>query len=106
MNPFVAKIYKKHETSPSMKKWKSQKSYLSMMYLLGILVPSLIAAFFFYYLAPISVLSFGLLLVGIRMLPRFFDMYMQTSYPNVLLLIELVNGTILSFGGAWLLGWL
>lgn len=48
-------------------------------------------------------LGFGLLLAGLRMLPRFFDMYMQTSYPNVLLVIELVNGTILSFVAAGVL---
>lgn len=103
MNPLVAKIYKKYDRHPSMKSWQSQQKYLSVVFLLGILVPSFAITFFFYYLAPISFLAFALLLTLIRMVPRFCDMYIQTSYPNVLLAIELVNGTILSFVAAGVL---
>jgi len=106
MNPIVAKIYKGFEDHPSMKKWSSQKKYMINMYLLGILIPSLITTFVYLALSPISTLFFGLMLVGVRIVPRFFDMYMQSSYPNKLLYVEIVNGTILSFLVAVALSWL
>jgi len=106
MNPIVAKIYKGFEDHPSMKKWSSQKKYMINMYLLGILIPSLITTFVYLALSPISTLFFGLMLAGVRIVPRFFDMYMQSSYPNKLLYVEIVNGTILSFLVAVALSWL
>jgi len=42
-------------------------------------------------------LLFGLILVAVKIFPRFADMYMQTAYPNKLLAVEFINGTICSF---------
>jgi hypothetical protein len=102
MNPFIAGIYKKFQGHESMKNtWKTKKQYLINMYILGILIPVMIASFVYSFLTPISVPAFALILIGIRMVPRLLDMYMQTSYPNKILLIELINGSILSFIGAF-----
>jgi len=42
-------------------------------------------------------LVFGLILIAVKIFPRFFDMRIQTTYPNRLLAVEFVNGTIGSF---------
>lgn len=113
MNPWVAKLYKNHEGSPGLKVWKNQPKYLVTMYLLGILLPTMILAVVFYYLQPalsdsmaMQTLELGLILIGVRMLPRLIDMWLQSTYPNKLLAVEIVNGSILSFVGAAVLVWL
>jgi hypothetical protein len=103
MNPPVANIYRKFEDHPGMKKWESQKKYLVTMYLLGALIPCLIFAFVYEFLSPIGMLPFALILVGVRIIPRLIDMWIQTSYPNKILAIELVNGILLSFLAAFVL---
>jgi len=100
MNPLVANIYKKFEDHPGMKKWDSQKKYLACMYLLGALIPCLIFSFIYESLGPIGIVHFGLIFLGIGIIPRFVDMWMQSSYPTKILGIEIVNGTILSFMAA------
>jgi len=101
-NPLVAKIYRKLEDDPGMKKWDSQKKYLMYMYLIGALIPCVIFSFVYEFISPIGILQFGLILVGVRIIPRFIDMWMQSSYPNKVLRIEFINGTILSFMAAFL----
>ena len=97
MNPLTAKIYKKYEKHPSMKKWKTKTKYLTGVFFVAGLIPILLIAIAYQYLTPINWLLFGLILFGIRIIPRFCDMWMQTAYPNKILLIEIVNGLILSF---------
>jgi len=41
-----------------------------------------------------TALVLGGLFAGIRVYPRFWNMWIQSSYPNRLLVVELVNGTI------------
>ncbi len=105
VNPTVGKIYKRLENDPGMKKWKSKTKYITYMYLLGTLAPCLIMAIFYEFIAPINPLQFGLILIGIRIIPRFFDMWIQSSYPNKLLYVEIINGTILSFMAALVLNY-
>ena len=99
-NPTITKIYKSFEKHPGMKKWESKIKYIITMYFTGALIPSLIMAFVYEFISPVSILHFGLILFGLRIIPRFFDMWIQSSYPNKLLYIEIVNGTILSFVAA------
>lgn len=110
MNPYVAKIYKKHSRFPGVKKWPNNKKYLLNMYLFGILAQCVLFAFVYIFLKPIfvgTILSktffFGLLIVAIKIIPRFFDMWLQSTYPNKLLQIELINGIIGSFVIAFVL---
>jgi len=46
---------------------------------------------------------FSLILIGVRIIPRFLDMWIQTNYPEKLLLVELINGTIGSLITAFVL---
>jgi len=103
MNPFVAKIYKGAENSPALKKWPSVPKYIGLQYV-GILAQCLLFAFVFALTKPalpegilIKGIVFGLILVAVKIFPRFFDMWIQSTYPNKLLAVEFVNGTIGSF---------
>ena len=104
MNPWVAKIYRKAKRRPGLKKWKNNKKYMLNMFIFGILIQSLLFAFVYAFVKPalpgtlvLNTLFFGLILVGVKILPRLFDMWLQSTYPKNLLKIELVNGTIGSF---------
>ena len=104
MNPFTAKLYKKFENHSGLKKWKNTKEYLLKMYLFGILSQCLLFAFVYSFIKPIlpgtllfNTFYFGLILVAVKIIPRLFDMWLQSTYPNKLLVVELVNGTIGSF---------
>lgn len=101
-NPLVGKIYKESEGSPGLKAWPSVQKYLLLQYLGG-LAMCILWAFVFYYVRsalpdqPLTAgLLFGLILTVTRVFPRFFDIWIQTTYPNRLLGVEIVNGTILS----------
>ncbi len=103
MNPFVAKIFKNAEDSPALKKWPSVPKYIGLQYI-GILAQCLLWAFVFALLKfalPEELLTkglvFGLILVAVKIFPRFFDMWIQSTYPNKLLAVEFINGTIGSF---------
>jgi len=103
MNPVVANVYKRYKDHPSMKKWPTQAKYLAGTFLVAGFIPILLINIMFVYIAPISFFAFGLILFGVRIIPRFCDAWMQTSYPNTILLIELINGFILSFVIAFML---
>ena len=103
MNPFVARIYKDSESSTALKKWASTPKYISLQYV-GILVKCVLWAFVFILIKPVlpdgflmKGFVFGLILIFIMVFPRFFDMWIQSTYPNKLLAVEFVNGTIGSF---------
>ena len=104
MNPFVAKIYKKFENDPSVKNRKDIKNFIINTFLFSVLIQCFIFAFVYLYIKPIlpgtlilNTLFFGLILVTVKIIPRLFDMYVQSKYPNILLIIELINGVIGSF---------
>jgi len=104
MNPFAAKIYKEAENSPGLKKWPNVPKYLGLQFTGGVLAQCLLWAFVFDLVKPalpegalLRGIVFGLILIAVKIFPRFFDMWIQTTYPNKLLAIEFVNGTIGSF---------
>ncbi len=104
MNPIVAKIYKKNEDSPGVKKRKDTKTFMINTFVFSCLVQCIILAFVYSFIKPIlpeslilNFLYFGIILVAVKIIPRLIDMWMQTSYPNKLLTIEFINGTIGSF---------
>lgn len=103
MNPFVARIYKDAETSPALKKWASIPNYLSLHYV-GILIQCLLWAVVFALIKPVlpetillKGIIFGVILIAIKIFPRFFDMWIQSTYPGRLLAVEFINGTVGSF---------
>ena len=110
MNPIVAKIYKGCSADPGMKSWPDQKKYMFSMYLLGGFVPILLIALLYVYIKPIlpctlsgQAAGLGTIIIGVRIVPRLFDMWLQSSYPERLLFIEFVNGSLLSFAIAFVL---
>ena len=101
MNPFVTNIYKKYENNPSVKNRKNVKTFLLNTFFLSILFQCLIFAVIYAYILPIlpgtlllNTLYFGLILILVKIIPRFFDMYVQSQYPMALLIIEIINGSI------------
>jgi len=100
MNPLVARAYKSEEKSPALKKWKSVRKYILLQYA-GVLAQCSLWAFVFALVKPVlpdGTLTkgtiFGLILLATKIFPRFFDMWIQTTYPDKLLAVEFVNGTI------------
>lgn len=99
-NPMVDKIYKTaQQTEPGVRKWLSQKKYLITQFL-GTQVEVYILAFAFFLFKPFVIGSLAdavlisLLFAAIRVYPRFWNMWIQSTYPSRLLKIEVVNGII------------
>ena len=100
-NPFVGRFYREAAgKEPGVKVHPSKPKYFATMFL-GTQVEIFIMAFGFFWLRPL--VSFegllgstllGLLFAGIRIYPRFFNMWIQSTYPNRLLAIEFVNGIL------------
>jgi hypothetical protein len=105
MNPLVDKIYKSADNS-AVKEWTSLPQYLGLMFLGGALAQYTLWAFVFALVEPalpggsfLQGIVFGFVLIVVKILPRFFDMWIQTTYPNRKLVVELINGSIGSFVG-------
>lgn len=103
MNPFVAKIYGDAKRSPALKKWQNIPKYLALHYA-GILAQCLVWAFVFAFVRSAlserlftAGIEFGLILTSLKIFPRLWDMWIQSTYPNKLLAVEFVNGAIGSF---------
>jgi len=99
-NPLIRKIYDKYKDEPVMKKVDSPGKWMLSMFIFG-LFEVLFAGLIFYIAANVlpgsgwlKGLYFGLLLSGVRVYSRFVNMYLLTSYPNSLHIIEFVNGVI------------
>jgi hypothetical protein len=105
MNPFTDRIYKSADNS-AVKEWPSLPKYLGLMFVGGVLAQYTLWAFVFVLVKPVlsggaflQGIVFGLILIVTKILPRFFDMWIQTTYPDRKLVIELINGSIGSFVG-------
>ena len=101
MNPVVRGIYNQFDTLPIMKQWPSVSQYLGIMFLGAGLAQCFLAALAFALIKPAlpdsilgTVAVFGFILISIKIFTRFFDMWIQTTYPTKLLVIEFVNGSI------------
>lgn len=104
MNPFVAKIYEHYEDDPSVKNRKDVKTFIINTFLYSVLIQCFLFAFIYLFIQPVlpgtvlmNTIYFGMILVIVKTIPRFFDMYVQSKYPTTLLFIELINGSIGSF---------
>ncbi len=101
-NPIVSKIYKNYENHPAVKKWENQSKYILSMFLgtqveIFILTVGYIVFKGLLDTDIISTLVIALIFTGIRIYPRFWNMWIQSNYPNKLLRVELINGTISTF---------
>ncbi|OHD18479.1 MAG: hypothetical protein A2086_13365 [Spirochaetes bacterium GWD1_27_9] len=101
-NPIVAKIYKDTSSHPGVKKWDNKLKYIISMFLGTQLEVYIISVGFIFLISILgktitNTLILGFIISGIRVYPRFWNMWIQSSYPNKLLIIEFINGTIGSF---------
>lgn len=104
MNPIVDNIYKKYEDHPSVKNRKDIKKFIINTFLFSILIQCVLFAFVYQYIQPVlpgallmNTVLFGGILIAVKIIPRFFDMWVQSQYPPMLLGIEIINGAIGSF---------
>ncbi|MCA9610887.1 MAG: hypothetical protein KC619_35075 [Myxococcales bacterium] len=101
-NPLVDRVYARAmEEEPGVKRWTSKPRYLATQ-IAGTQVEVFILTAAFLWLRPqIHVAGFlgtallGLVFAGVRVYPRFWNMWIQSTYPNRLLAIE-VGGGLLS----------
>lgn len=104
MNPVVARLYREAEGAPALRVWQNQREYLIKMFA-GTQVEVFILTGAYLYLRnlfpdPTSfrvALILGGVLAAVRVYPRFWNMWIQTTYPRSLLFVELVNGTLGTF---------
>ena len=100
-NPIVNRIYEEaQEKEAGVRKWPSKGNYLFTQFL-GTQIEIYILTLVFLWLRPMigwngltGALIFGVMLAAIRVYPRFWNMWIQSTYPRNLLKLEVVNGTI------------
>ena len=100
MNPLVAAQYRKETDSPGFRTWTNTGRYLLLTYLFT-LVQTLLWAGVFWFIrgalpatAAARIVAFAVILIATKIIPRFLDMWIQSTYPLRLLVIELINGSI------------
>jgi len=101
-NPIVGRFYKEAAGNPGVKKWDSQRKYLISMFLGTQIEIYLMTIGFLFIISGLgktfsNTLILALIFAGIRVYPRFWNMWIQSTYPNKLLITEFVNGIIGSF---------
>jgi hypothetical protein len=100
-NPIADRISAQAEaTSPAVKQWASKPRYFITQFL-GTQVEVYILTTGFVWLRPViglagysGALLLGSLFAATRVYPRFWNMWIQTTYPNRLLALEVINGTL------------
>lgn len=103
-NPIVAKMYKEATEAPGVKIWKNQKEYLLKMFLGTQLEVYILTASYLYLRTLFSeptawtpALILATVFAGIRVYPRFWNMWIQSTYPGKLLAVEFINGILSTF---------
>ena len=99
-NPLTDRLSRGLEQGPTVKQWPSKPRYFVTQFL-GTQVEVYILTAGFLWLRPLipapgyaGALPLGILLAATRVYPRFWNMWIQTNYPNRLLAIEVINGTV------------
>ena len=103
-NPLVDRLYKEAQAHhPAVRRWPSMPRYLATQFV-GTQVEVFLLCAAFLWLRPMvgptgvsTTLLLGALLGAVRVYPRFWNMWIQSTYPRKLLAIELVNGTLGTF---------
>jgi hypothetical protein len=100
-NPVVNRLYAEAQAhEPGVRRWPSRKRYLFTQFL-GTQVEVFILSVAYAWLRPhlgiggfMGALLLGLVFAAIRVYPRFWNMWIQSTYPARLLKVELVNGLL------------
>lgn len=102
MNPLVDRLYRRETgKNPALRVWNNKKHYMILMFS-GSLVECWLLAMGYLLLrgafakpASWEVAAACALLLGlIRIYPRAFDKWIQTTYPSRLIAVEAVNGLL------------
>jgi hypothetical protein len=110
-NPWVNRLYQKSTKIGIIKTWKNQGKFLFLHYLITLAeVIIFIWIFSIITIHPATEwftagIYFGLFLCFIRIVPRMLDMFMMVNYPRRLLIIELINGFIISMATSLLISY-
>lgn len=104
MNPVISKLYStEQKKSNAVKAWKDQKAYLTKMYIgtqIEIFIITASYLFIRQYLPfdhMVTAFILAVIFTGIRIYERFWNMFIQTTYPTRLLIVELAFGIIGTF---------
>ena len=98
-NPFVDRFSAEANQHPSVKQWASQPLYFATQFL-GTQVEVYLMTSAFLWMRPLApggypgALEVGSLIAALRVFPRFWNMWIQTTFPGRLLLVEVINGTL------------
>jgi hypothetical protein len=99
-NPLVDAYCREANKHVSVKQWPSQVQYFVRQFF-GTQVEVYIMTIAFFWIRPatsapgyLGALEVGALLAALRVYPRFWNMWIQTTFPNRLLLCEVINGTL------------
>ncbi len=103
-NPLVDGLYQQAmKDEPGVKDWPSRPRYL-VTQVSGTQVEIWILALGYFWLRPLlgmeglgGAVALAVLFSGVRVYPRFWNMWIQSTYPNRLLAIEAVFGVISTF---------
>lgn len=99
-NPLVDAYSREANKHVSVKQWPQQWKYFVTQFF-GTQVEVYIMTIAFFWIRPMTTapgylgaLEVGALIAALRVYPRFWNMWIQTTFPNRLLLVEVINGTL------------
>jgi hypothetical protein len=99
-NPLVEAYSREANQHASVKQWPSPVGYFVRQFF-GTQVEVYLMTAVFFLLRPVmpdpgylGALEAGGWIAALRVYPRFWNMWIQTTFPNRLLLVEVINGTL------------
>jgi hypothetical protein len=105
MNPLIADYFARFVGSPGLQLWRDDTvKYLIYIHIGGLVQVLMYAVVFAVVKDALPMkkllrgLTFAIIMIVMMVLPRFFIMWIQTTYPEPLLVIDLINGIIMSIG--------
>lgn len=101
-NPWASQLYRKSTKIGIIKTWKNHSRFLFMSFCI-ILTQVLLFSWIFSIITihpgtewVSAGLYYSLFICLMRIIPRFMDMFMMVNYPLKLLILELINGCLIS----------
>jgi hypothetical protein len=99
-NPLVDAYSREANRHVSVRQWPKPAQYFARQFL-GTQVEVFLMTFAFLWIRPLATargylgaLEVGAVIAALRVYPRFWNMWIQTTFPGRLLLVEVINGTL------------
>ena len=100
-NPWIDGLYQRAMAeNPGVKRWENRGAYLVRQFLGTQVEVYILAAIFVLFRNTVEMPGLGgaavlgAVLAGVRVYPRSWNMWIQSTYPNHLIAVESVNGVI------------